>query len=78
MELNYERALHLEGELVRFKKDNKEWVVGRVVKVREDGMEVIELNSTGKSDKNDGYGFGGFWRCCFVPFCWPIFPFLWW
>jgi len=75
VELNYERARHLEGELVRFKKENGEWSVGRVVKVRKDGMEIEDLNpSFGKSE---GYGFGFWGSCCWVPFS-CCFPFWWW
>ncbi|MDQ6594860.1 hypothetical protein ABE288_06340 [Bacillus salipaludis] len=73
MQLNYENARHLEGELVRFKKENGEWAVGRVVEVRQDGLEIVEFNP---SYKNEGYGYG-FWGACFIPFCWPIFPFCW-
>lgn len=75
MQLNYERARHLEGEVVRFKKENGEWAVGKVVKVRKDGMEIIESNP---SDKINGYGYGFWGSCCFVPFCCPIFPLFWW
>jgi hypothetical protein len=77
VELNYEQARRLEGELVRFKKDNGEVAVGRVLKVRKDGMEITELNS---SSKSDGYGYGFWGSCCFIPFnCFlGCFPFLWW
>jgi hypothetical protein len=73
--LNYEQARHLKGELVRFKKENGEWSVGIVEEVREDGLEIIELNPS--SNKNDGYGFGFFGPFCFIPFCF-CFPFFWW
>jgi hypothetical protein len=73
VQLNYERARQLEGEMVRFQNEDGEWLVGKVVKVRKDGLEIVETSS----DKNDGYGFG-IWRPCFVPFGRPFFPFFWW
>jgi hypothetical protein len=73
VQLNYERARQLKGEMVRFQNEDGEWLVGKVVKVRKDGLEIVETSS----DKNDGYGFG-IWRPWFVPFCRPFFPFFFW
>ncbi|MGG1676086.1 hypothetical protein ACIFOT_10110 [Neobacillus sp. NRS-1170] len=57
MQLNYEQAQHLEGKMIQFKNNKGEWSIGKVVKVRKDGLEIEELNS---SSSNDGYGFGFF------------------
>ena len=79
VQLNYEHALHLEGKMIRYKNEKGEWVEGKVVKVKEDGLEISELSSSGP---NDGYGFGFFGprpffrRPIFVPFvAFPVFPF---
>ena len=55
MELNYERTKHLKGKMIRFRNKNGEWVVGKVVNIKKDGLEIAEL---GSHDSNDGYGFG--------------------
>jgi hypothetical protein len=57
MELDYQRARRLEGKMIRFKNNQGEWSIGRVSKVRKDGLEIEEL-STSSSD--EGYGFGFF------------------
>ncbi|MCM3568942.1 hypothetical protein [Neobacillus mesonae] len=70
MELNYEMAKRLEGEMIRFKNKEGKLVIGRVSKVRKDGLEVEELSHSGSGDGGYGYGFWGpFWRPpIFVPF----------
>ena len=78
MELNYERAKHLKGKMIRFRNKNGEMVVGKVVNVKKDGLEIAEL---GPPDSNEGYGFGFFDRPFFRrPFFFPFveiefFPF---
>lgn len=77
MQLNYETARRLEGEIVRFRKENGEWSIGKVVKVRKDGLEILEQNEI---ETDGGYGFG-FWGPgpWFVPFgVAVVFPFFWW
>jgi hypothetical protein len=66
VELNYESAKHLKGKMIRYQNKNGEWVVGKVVNVTKDGLEIAELES---HNPNDGYGFGGpFFRPFFFPF----------
>jgi hypothetical protein len=67
VELNYESAKHLKGKMIRFRNKDGEWVVGKVVNIKKDGLEIAEI---GSSDSNDGYGFGGpfFGRPFFFPF----------
>lgn len=57
MQLDYERALRLKGQMIRFKNSEGEWTIGRVVRVKKEGLEIEEL---GASSRNDGYGFGFF------------------
>ena len=57
MPLDYNQARNLEGKMIQFKNNQGEWSVGRVVKVRKDGLEIEELSS---SSSSDGYGFGFF------------------
>ncbi|WP_160726095.1 hypothetical protein [Bacillus sp. USDA818B3_A] len=57
MPLDYNQARNLEGKMIQFKNIQGEWSVGRVVKVRKDGLEIEELSS---SSSSDGYGFGFF------------------
>jgi len=57
MPLNYENALRLEGEIIKYQNKDGDWKMGRVAKVRKDGLEMEELNPEGTSD---GYGFP-FW-----------------
>ncbi|MDR7240195.1 hypothetical protein [Neobacillus drentensis] len=59
MQLDYQQACRLEGQMIKFKNSQGEWSIGRVVKVKNDGLEIEELNS---SSANDGYGFGFFNR----------------
>jgi len=66
MELNYERAKHLKGKMIRFRNKNGEWVVGKVVNVKKDGMEIEELDSA-HSNYGDRYGFP-FFNPFFFPF----------
>ncbi|MDR4949792.1 hypothetical protein [Neobacillus cucumis] len=66
MQLNYESAKHLEGRIIRFRHENGEWVVGRVVNVKKDGLEIVELNSS-YSNNSDGYAFP-FFCPFFCPF----------
>lgn len=72
MDLNYARAqqMKLIGKMVRFRKENGDWVVGRVTNINKEGLEIEEF---GKHNPSDGYGFGFFGPpfCgfpCFVPF----------
>jgi hypothetical protein len=78
MNLNYEQARGLEGKVIKVQNHEGKWVMGRVVKVRKDGLELEEVNS---SSSNDGYGYG-FWgpRPFFRPFFVPFigFPFFFW
>jgi hypothetical protein len=81
MHLDYEQASHLKGEIIKFKNSEGKWVIGRVAKVRKDGLEIEELSTAASSDGH-GFGFGGpFWG---PPFFVPIvevgvaFPFFWW
>jgi hypothetical protein len=66
VELNYERAKHLKGKMIRFRNKKGEWVVGKVVNINKDGLEIAELDS---ANSNDGYGFGGPF---FTPFFFPF------
>ncbi|ETI68206.1 hypothetical protein [Neobacillus vireti] len=76
MNLNYEQARGLEGKVIRVQNNEGKWVMGRVVKVRKDGLELEEVNS---SSSNEGYGYG-FWgpRPFFRPFIGFGFPFFFW
>ena len=66
MGLNYERAKHLKGDIVRFRNKNGELVVGKVVNVKKDGLEIAALDSV---DSNGGDGFGfPFFEPFFFPF----------
>ncbi|WML40085.1 hypothetical protein RCG19_23550 [Neobacillus sp. OS1-2] len=72
MQLNYEQARHLEGKMIQYKNNSGELVVGRVAKVKKEGLEIEEFSS---SHSSDGFGFG-FWgpRPFFRP---PVFvPFV--
>ncbi len=57
MQLNDQQARHLEGKIIHFQTQNGEWVIGRVAKVRKDGLEMEELRSS--SSEGFGYGFCG-------------------
>jgi hypothetical protein len=83
MELNYQNAQHLKGQLIRYRNNDGEMVIGRVANVRKDGLEIEELST---HQPSEGYGFG-FWRPrpffrrpVFVPFVAFGFvrPFFWW
>jgi hypothetical protein len=71
VELNYERAQHLVGKMIRYRNEEGEMVMGKVVNIKKDGLEIAEL---GSPVSNDGYGFGFFGprpffgRPFFVPF----------
>lgn len=71
LELNYEQARRLEGKMIQYKNEAGELGVGRVIKVRKDGLEIEEFSSSHTSDGH-GYGFWGrrpFFRPpVFVPF----------
>ncbi len=72
VELNYEQARRLEGQMIRFKNKEGEWSIGKVKKVRKDGLEIEELSNS--SGSGDGYGFPFFGGPFFRP---PIFfPFV--
>jgi len=66
VELNYERAKHLNGRIIRFRHENGEWVLGKVVNVKKDGLEIAELDSS-HSNNGDGYA-----RPFFNPFFFPF------
>jgi hypothetical protein len=55
MPLNYEQAKRLEGKMIEFRNKQGEWAIGRVVKVKKDGLMIEELKQTGS---DDGYGYG--------------------
>lgn len=83
MQLNYQNAQRLKGQMIRYKNQDGEMVVGRVVDVRKDGLEIEELSA---HQPSEGYGFG-FWGPgpffrppFFVPFVAFGFatPLLWW
>jgi hypothetical protein len=57
MQLDFNQARNLEGGMIHFKNNHGEWSIGKVVKVRNDGLEIEELSS---SSSNEGYGFGFF------------------
>jgi hypothetical protein len=81
MELNYERARALEGKMIRYRTEEGEWCVGKVVNVKKDGLEIAELGSSNSSN-GFGYGFFGprpyFGRPFFAPFVgFALFPFFW-
>ncbi|MCR2820955.1 hypothetical protein [Lederbergia panacisoli] len=78
MENNREMRHHFKGQMIRFRNGNGDWSIGKVVKVREDGLEISELNS----DSYGGYGFGFFGgpffgAPFFVPFGFGFFDFFW-
>lgn len=82
MELNYERARRLEGQMIRIKNNHGEWVTGKIVKVTKDGIEFSEFGTEG-SQEGFGFGFWGgpfFRRPFFVPFVavGAAFPFFLW
>jgi hypothetical protein len=52
--------------MVRFRNKNGEWVDGKVVNVRKDGLEIAELVSADSNDV-DGFGFP-FFEPFFFPF----------
>ena len=65
MALNYERAKHLKGQMIRFRNKDGEWAVGKVVNVKKDGLEIEEYSD--RSHNSDGYGFP-----FFAPFFFPF------
>lgn len=78
MNLNYEQARDLEGKVIKVQNIEGKWVMARVVKVRKEGLEMEEVDSS-ESNEGFGYGFWGrrrFFRPFFVPFV--AFPFFFW
>ncbi|WP_066061847.1 hypothetical protein [Neobacillus soli] len=78
MNLNYEQARDLEGKVIKVQNNEGKWVMARVVKVRKEGLEMEEVDSS-VSNEGFGYGFWGrrpFIRPFFVPFV--AFPFFFW
>ncbi|MCJ8006035.1 hypothetical protein ACFFF5_05130 [Lederbergia wuyishanensis] len=70
MENHHKKRHHFEGQMIRFRSENGDWRIGKVVKVRDDGLEISELDS----NSYGGYGFGFFGGPFFRP---PIFvPFV--
>lgn len=78
MQVGYEQAKRLESMLIRFKNKEGNWAVGKVVNVKQNGLEIEEL-VTGGSNDSYGYGFWGrpffgpprffaFGGFCFSPF----------
>jgi hypothetical protein len=57
MELNYQRAIKLKGQMIQYRNEDGELVVGRVADVKKDGLEIEELTTHSPSS---GYGFGFF------------------
>lgn len=81
MEPDFNRMRNAEGEMIRFKNKKGDWSVGRIVKVRKDGLEIEELSPSSPNNAF-GFGFGGgpFWG---PPIFYPIvgfvfFPFFFW
>ncbi|WP_066304574.1 hypothetical protein [Bacillus sp. FJAT-29814] len=83
MELNYQNAKRLKGQLIQYRNNEGEWAVGRVSNVKKDGLEIEDLTN---HQPSEGYGFG-FWGPgpffrppVFVPFVAFGFaaPLLWW
>jgi len=70
MQLDYESARRLKGEIIKFKNKEGKWTIGRVTKVRKDGLEIEELTTP---EPGDGHGYG-----CWGPFWRPpvFFPFV--
>jgi hypothetical protein len=80
VELNYEHAQSLVGEIIRYRNEEGEWRVGKILNIKKDGMEIAELSAQ-NSNNGFGYGFFGprpfFGRPLFVPFVgFAFFPFL--
>ncbi|MBS4193744.1 hypothetical protein [Lederbergia citri] len=78
---NLHEKLHLyEGQLIRFRNEDGKWSIGKIVKVRDDGLEISEISS----NPFGGYGlgfFGGgafFGAQFFVPFGFGFFDFFFW
>lgn len=46
-----------EGKMVRFKNEKNQWVIGKVILVDQNGIEIEEYSH---SDHERGYGFGFF------------------
>ena len=71
MHLNDQQARHLEGKLIHFQNQKGDWRIGRVAKVRKDGIEIEELIPS----RSEGFGYG-FWGG--GPFFRPpvFFPFI--
>ncbi|WP_269320949.1 hypothetical protein [Bacillus sp. UNC438CL73TsuS30] len=40
MYFDYENARRFEGQLIKFKNEQGDWVIGKVVKVKKDGFEI--------------------------------------
>jgi hypothetical protein len=57
MQLDYQQALNLKGQMIEYKNKTGEWAIGRVVGVKKNGLEIEELK---KSSLKDGFGYG-FW-----------------
>lgn len=55
---NYETAKQYQGKTVRFKNEKGEWVIGKVMKVSQEGLEIEEYSTEG-TDDGFGYGFFG-------------------
>ncbi|WP_251553641.1 hypothetical protein [Neobacillus muris] len=82
MQLDYQKAKRLEGEMIRFVNNEGNWAIGRVAKVRKDGLEIEEMSSSSPSGSGYGYGFWGgpFFRPpVFFPFVgFGFSPFFFW
>lgn len=81
MQFDYEQARNLKGQVIEYKSNRGEWAIGRVVRVKKNGLEIEELIQSGLKD-GYGYGFWGgpFWGPpAFVPFVGFAFnPFFFW
>ncbi|PLS08592.1 hypothetical protein [Neobacillus cucumis] len=80
--MDYNSALRLEGKMIKFKNKQGNWSIGRVLRVKKNGLEIEELQSL---ESSTGYGFGfwgprPFWGPpCFFPFIGiEIIPFFFW
>jgi hypothetical protein len=54
---NYETAKQYQGKTIRFKNEKGDWVIGKVIKVNKDGLEIEEFNT---EVTEDGFGYGFF------------------
>jgi hypothetical protein len=46
VQLNYESSKHLKGKMIRYRNKNGEWVVGKVLNVKKNGLEIADLDTS--------------------------------